>query len=128
MKASRDDLEGRRRSTQQACTVGYFTDLQSRFLEAALNELRVGTGKNENRAKHISYLDQDIAAQVLLIIQGQAQKWSETGKVSVRWGPSVRTSVAKMVERIMPLPGRNYWFLRRKAGGTRFTKTVQSFW
>ena len=102
LKACRDDLEERRRSTQQARTAGYFTELQSRFLEAALNELRVDTGRNENRAKHLSHLDH-IAAQVLLLIQGQAQKWAETGKVSAQWSPSVRTSVAKMVERIMPL-------------------------
>jgi len=103
LNAFRDDLEERRRSTQQARTAGYFTDLQSRFLEAALKELRVDTGRNENRAKHLSQLNQDVAAQVLLLIQGQAQKWAETGKVSAQWSPSVRTRVAKMVERIMPL-------------------------
>lgn len=106
LKAFREELEERRRSTQQARSAGYFTVLQSRFLATALEELRghgVDTGQDETRIKHVSNVDQDVAAQVLLLIQGQAQKWAETGRVSAYWGPSVRASVVKLVERLMPL-------------------------
>ncbi|WP_234837456.1 hypothetical protein [Sinorhizobium meliloti] len=39
----------------------------------------------------------------MLLIQGQAQKWAESGRVAVNWGTSVRANVGKLVERLMPL-------------------------
>jgi len=106
LKAFREELEAKRRSTIQARTAGHFTELQSRFLNAALDELRnrgVEHQVDTSRLKHISSLDQDVAAQVLLLIQGHAQKWAESGRVAVNWGTSVRASIGKLVERLMPL-------------------------
>lgn len=106
LKAFRQELEDKRLSETRERTSGHFTELQSKFLAAALDELRgrgVELRPDESSLKHISNLDQDVAAQVLLLIQGQAQKWAESGRVSVRWGPSVRMSVGKLVERLMPL-------------------------
>jgi hypothetical protein len=106
LKAFREELEAKRKSALQARTAGHFTELQSKFLDAALEELRkrgVDSPVETTRLKHISSLDQDVAAQVLLLIQGQAQKWAESGRVDVKWGTSVRTSIAKLVERLMPL-------------------------
>ena len=106
LKAFREELEARRRSTIQARSAGHFTELQSKFLNAALDELRnrgVEHQVDTLRLKHISNLDQDVAAQVLLLIQAQAQKWAESGRVAVNWGASVRASIGKLVERLMPL-------------------------
>jgi hypothetical protein len=106
LKAFREELEAKRRSTIQARTAGHFTELQSKFLNAALDELRnrgVEHQADTSRLKHISNLDQDVAAQVLLLIQAQAQKWAESGRVAVNWGTSVRASIGKLVERLMPL-------------------------
>lgn len=93
LKAYREELEAKRKSELQARTAGHFTELQSKFLNAALEELRkrgIDHQINTSRLKHISSLDQDIAAQALLLIQGQAQKWAESGRVDVKWGTSVR--------------------------------------
>jgi len=106
LKAFREELEAKRKSAFQARTVGHFTELQSKFLNEALEELRkrgIEHQVDTSRLKHISGLDQDIAAQVLLLIQGQAQKWAESGRVDVKWGTSVRASIGKLVERLMPL-------------------------
>lgn len=74
LKAFREELEEKRKSRIQARTAGHFTELQSKFLNAALDELRKrGVEQTDtSRLKHISSLDQDVAAQVLLLIQGQA--------------------------------------------------------
>jgi hypothetical protein len=45
----------------------------------------------------------DLAAQILLIIQGKAQNWVEDGRVAARWGPSARNSLGRLVERLLPL-------------------------
>lgn len=106
LKAFREELEAKRKSALQARTAGHFTELQSKFLNAALEELRkrgIEHQVDTSRLKHISNLDQDIAAQTLLLIQGQAQKWAESGRVAVKWGTSVRASIGKLVERLMPL-------------------------
>ncbi|MDX0203849.1 hypothetical protein GOB99_30475 [Sinorhizobium meliloti] len=106
LKAFREEFEAKRRSTIQGRTAGHFTELQSKFLNAALDELRnrgVEHQVDTSRLKHISSLDQDVAVQVLLLIQGQAQKWAESGRVAVNWGTSVRASIGKLVERLMPL-------------------------
>lgn len=106
LKAFREELEAKRKGALQARTAGHFTELQSKFLNAALDELRkrgVDYPVETTRLKHISSFDQDVAAQALLLIQGQAQKWAESGRVDVKWGTSVRTSIAKLVERLMPL-------------------------
>ncbi|MBB2677432.1 UNVERIFIED_ORG: hypothetical protein GGI61_000978 [Rhizobium esperanzae] len=39
LKAFREELEAKRRSTIQARSAGHFTELQSKFLNAALDEL-----------------------------------------------------------------------------------------
>ncbi|MCD7109648.1 hypothetical protein LRX75_11380 [Rhizobium sp. DKSPLA3] len=106
LKAFREELEAKRKSALQARTAGHFTELQAKFVKAALDELRnrgVGHQVNTSRLRHISALDQDVAAQVLLLIQGQGQKWAESGRVEVTWGTSVRASVGKLVERLMPI-------------------------
>lgn len=106
LKAFREEMEAKRKSALQAHTAGHFTELQSKFLSAALDELRERGIEHQvdiTRLKHISSLDQDVAAQALLLIQGQAQKWAESGRVAVRWGTSVRASIGKLVERLMPL-------------------------
>lgn len=106
LKAFREELEVKRKGRIQARTVGRFTELQLKFVNAALDELRkrgVETQADTSRMKHIASLNQDIAVQVLLLIQGQAQKWAENGRVAVNWGTSVRASVGKLVERLMPL-------------------------
>ncbi len=106
LKAFREELEAKRRSTIQSRSAGHFTELQSKFLNAALDELRnrgVEHQADTLPLKHISNLDQDVAAQVLLLIQAQAQKWAESGRVAVNWGASVRASIGKLVERLMPL-------------------------
>jgi hypothetical protein len=56
-----------------------------------------------SRARPLANLDRDVAAQVLLLIQGRAQAWVEDGRIATRWGPSVRNSVAKLVERLLPV-------------------------
>lgn len=89
LKAFREEMEAKRKSALQAHTAGHFTELQSKFLSAALDELRKRGIEHQvdiTRLKHISSLDQDVAAQALLLIQGQAQKWAESGRVAVRWG------------------------------------------
>lgn len=106
LKAFREELEAKRKSELRARTTEHFTELQSKFLNAALEELRkrgIDHQVDTSRLKHISSLDQDVAAQVLLLIQGQAQKWAESGRVAVSWGTSVRSSIGKLVERLMPL-------------------------
>lgn len=106
LKAFREELEAKRKSALQARTAGHFTELQSKFLNAALDELRkrgIEHQVDTTRLKHTSSLDQDVAAQVLLLIQGQAQKWAENGRVAVNWGTSVRASIGKLVDRLMPL-------------------------
>lgn len=106
LKAFREELDAKRKSALQARIAGHFTELQSKFLNAALEELRrrgIEHQVDTSRLKHISNLDQDIAAQTLLLIQGQAQKWAESGRVAVKWGTSVRASIGKLVERLMPL-------------------------
>ncbi len=106
MKAFREELEAKRKSALQAHAAGHFTELQSKFLNAALDELRrrgIEHKVDTSRLKHISSLDQDVAAQVLLLIQGQARKWAENGRVAVKWGTSVRASIGKLVDRLMPL-------------------------
>jgi len=106
LKAFREELEAKRKGSLQARIAGHFTELQSKFLNEALEELRkrgIEHQVDTSRLKHISSLDQDIAAQVLLLIQGQAQKWAESGRVDGKRGTSVRASIGKLVERLMPL-------------------------
>lgn len=106
LRAFQHELEKKRKSKIQARTAGHFTELQSKFLHAALNELSnrgIAHQADTSKLKHVSNLDQDTAAQVVLLIQGQAKKWAENGRVAVTWGTSVRNSVAKLVERLMPL-------------------------
>jgi hypothetical protein len=54
-------------------------------------------------ARPLVTLDRDVAAQVLLLIQGRAQVWVEEGRIATRWGRSVRNSVGRLVERLLPL-------------------------
>lgn len=106
LKAFREELKAKRKSELQARTAGHVTELQSKFLNAALEELRnrgIDHQVDRSRLNHISSLNQDVAAQVLLLIQGQAQKWAESGRIAVNWGTSVRASIAKLVERLMTL-------------------------
>lgn len=67
LKAFREELEVKRKGSIQARSAGHFTELQSKFVNAALDELRkcgVELQVDTSRMKHISSFDQDVAAQV----------------------------------------------------------------
>src|SRR5690349_11645435 len=50
-------------------------------------------------AKPLANLDRDVAAQVLLLIQGRAQTWVEEGRIATRWGPSVAAATPGIRDR-----------------------------
>ncbi|MER9482542.1 hypothetical protein NKI74_24670 [Mesorhizobium sp. M0494] len=55
------------------------------------------------RGSRLPDLDADLAAQILLLIQGRARDWVEEGLIATRWAPSVQSSAARLVERLLPL-------------------------
>jgi len=69
----------------------------------------------------LAHLDRDVAAQILLLIQGRAQTWVEEGRIATRWGPSVRNSVAKLVERLLPMARQQLVVFETASKRTSFT-------
>lgn len=73
---------------------------------AALTELSgrgIDVGAAQPRGSRLPDLDADLVAQILLLIQGRAQDWVEEGRIATRWGTSVQSSAARLVERLLPL-------------------------
>ncbi|TBZ68769.1 hypothetical protein E0H64_13935 [Rhizobium leguminosarum bv. viciae] len=105
LAAFREELEAKRRDELREKTAESLSKLQRRFLELALAEMNSkGAGLAPPLgARPLVNLDRDVAAQVLLLIQGRAQVWVEEGRIATRWGPSVRNSVGRLVERLLPL-------------------------
>ncbi|KAA3509294.1 hypothetical protein CPJ18_22775 [Agrobacterium rosae] len=103
--AFREELDTKRRDELRAKTAESLSKLQRQFLEMALSDMNNrGAGiASPPGAKPLANLDRDVAAQILLLIQGRAQAWVEDGRIATRWGPSVRNSVAKLVERLLPM-------------------------
>ncbi|WP_246724853.1 hypothetical protein [Rhizobium leguminosarum] len=103
--AFREELDTKRRDELRAKTAESLSKLQRQFLEMALSEMNNrGAGIAPlPGARPLANLDRDVAAQVLLLIQGRAQAWVEQGRIASRWGPSVRNSVAKLIERLLPM-------------------------
>ncbi|UWM85219.1 hypothetical protein [Rhizobium sp. SRDI969] len=103
--AFREELDTKRRDELRAKTAESLSKLQRQFLEMALSEMNnqdAGIAPPPG-ARPLANLDRDVAAQVLLLVQGRAQAWVEEGRIATRWGPSVRNSVAKLVERLLPM-------------------------
>ncbi|AUW47179.1 hypothetical protein CUJ84_pRLN3000040 (plasmid) [Rhizobium leguminosarum] len=103
--AFREELDTKRRNELRAKTAESLSKLQRQFLEMALSEMNSrGAGiAPPPGARSLVNLDRDVAAQVLLLIQGRAKAWVEEGRIATRWGPPVRNSVAKLVERLLPM-------------------------
>ncbi len=105
LAAFREELEIKRRDQVRAQTAESLSKLQRQFIEVAFAEMNSrGDGiAPPPGARPLVNLDRDVAAQVLLLIQGQAQAWVQEGRIATRWGPSVRNSVGRLVERLLPL-------------------------
>lgn len=103
--AFREELDAARRDELRAKTAESLSKLQRQFLNMALSNMNNQGASIAPPAttKPLANLDRDVAAQVLLLIQGRAQAWVEDGHIATRWGPSVRNSVAKLVERLLPM-------------------------
>lgn len=92
--AFREEVDAKRRDQARARAADSLSKLQRQFYDAALSELSgrgidVGAAKSQG-GRRLSELNRDVAAQILLLIQGRAEKWVEEGRVAARWGPSVR--------------------------------------
>lgn len=107
LAAFREEVDAKRRDLARARAADSLSELQRQFYDVALSELG-GRGIDVDAAKFngrrkLSELDRDLAAQILLLVQARAEKWVEEGRVATRWGPSVRNSVGRLVERLLPL-------------------------
>ncbi|MES0057284.1 hypothetical protein NKJ66_27280 [Mesorhizobium sp. M0078] len=106
LAAFREELETRRREAARERAAESFSKLQREFYLAALTELSgrcIDVGAAQPRGSRLPDLDADLAAQILLLIQGRAQDWVEEGRIATRWGTSVQSSAARLVERLLPL-------------------------
>lgn len=102
--AFREEIEAKRRDEQRERSAESLSKLQRQFLELALLEINSkSTGTAPLSPRPLVDIDLDIAAQALLIIQGKAQAWVEEGRIATRWGPSVRNTVGRLIERLLPL-------------------------
>jgi hypothetical protein len=88
--AFREELDTKRRDELRAKAAGSLSKLQREFLETALSDMNNrGAGLAPPAgARPLAHLDRDVAAQVLLLIQGRAQTWVEDGGIATRWGPT----------------------------------------
>lgn len=122
LAAFREELDTKRRDELRAKTAESLSKLQRQFLEMALSEMnKRGAGiASPPGAKPLANLDRDMAAQVLLLIQGRAQAWVEDGRIATRWGPSVRNSVAKLVERLLPMARQQLVLFETESKRTSF--------
>lgn len=102
--AFREELEAKRRDEQRERSAESLSKLQREFLELALLEINSkSTGTAPLGPRPLVDIDLDIAAQALLIIQGKARAWVEEGRIATRWGPPVRNTVSRLIERLLPL-------------------------
>ncbi|WP_430244373.1 hypothetical protein [Neorhizobium sp. DAR64861/K0K2] len=107
LAAFREEVEVKQRDQARARAAKSLSKLQRQFYDAALSELS-GRGIDVDSAKpqgggRLPEIDRDVVAQILLLIQGGAEKWVEDGRVPTRWGPSVRNSVGRLIERLLPV-------------------------
>ncbi|WP_421423749.1 hypothetical protein [Agrobacterium rosae] len=83
--AFREELDTKRRDELRAKTAESLSKLQRQFLEMALSDMNNrGAGIAPPGAKPLANLDRDVAAQILLLIQGRAQAWVEDGRIAMR--------------------------------------------
>ncbi|MER8802242.1 hypothetical protein [Mesorhizobium sp. M0998] len=106
LAAFREELEAKRRDALRAKAAGSLSKLQREFYEAALTDLAsrgVDVDAAQPRGSRLPDIDPDLAAQLLVAIQDRCQDWVGEGKIATRWGSSVRSSVASLVDRLLPL-------------------------
>jgi len=107
LAAFREEIDVKRKELVRVYAAEFLSKLQRQFFEAALVELKargVDVGSAEtNPGRPLLHLDSNLAAQILLVIQGKAQSWVEDGRVAAGWGPPARKSLGRLVERLLPL-------------------------
>lgn len=107
LAAFREEIESNRRDQTRLRAAESLTPVQREILEVAVDELRSrGVDLREVAARGtrpLSHVDPDLAAQILLLVQGQARKWMEDGRINRKWGNSVRSSLSQLVERLVPI-------------------------
>jgi hypothetical protein len=106
LAAFREEIDRNRREAARVRAAESLSKLQLQFYEAALSDLRARGVEVEGakvRGSRLPELDPAIATQILLLIQNRAQDWIKEGKVTARWGHSIQGSMAKLVEKLLPL-------------------------
>ncbi|MES0038865.1 hypothetical protein NKJ74_26990 [Mesorhizobium sp. M0046] len=105
LAAFREELETRRLEAARERAAESLSKLQREFYLAALTELSgrgIDVRAAHPRGSRLPDLDPDLAAQILLLIQGRAQDWVEEGRIATRWGTSVQSSATGLVEQLLP--------------------------
>ena len=105
--AFRQELEEKRLASIRARSSEVLTPLQRQFYDIALSEIARRRDKDSDEKdvarNRISELDGDTAAQILLLVQGNAQLWVEQGRVAAFWGTALRNTIGRLVERLLPV-------------------------
>lgn len=106
LRAFREEIERGRKAAVRAQTAEMLTKLQQQFYDAALADLStrgIDVAAAKTRGGRLPDLDEDLAAQILLLIQNRAHDWVEQRVIPTSWVHSVEQSAANLVGRILPL-------------------------
>lgn len=104
--AFREEVDRKRRDASRIKSAGLLSKIQKQFYQAALSDLNrrgVEVETAELQGSRLPDIPSDIAAQILLLVQRRGHEWVEEGKVTAHWSYSVQSSVAKLVENLLPM-------------------------
>ena len=138
LPAFRDEIDRNRRKAAEARAAGSLSNLQRQFYQAALSDLQgrgIDVDGAEARGSRLPALSPDIAAQILLLIQGRAHDWVKEGKVAASLGHLALSSAANLVAKLLPYArpqllifeseGRKGWTANGPAVLVRLTAHLQ---
>lgn len=106
LAAFREEVERSRQKAARAISAVSLSNLQQQFYRAALSDLH-GRGLDVKgaalRGSRLPDINPDLATQILLAIQNRGYEWVKDGKVVATWAHPARNSLAKLVERLLPI-------------------------
>ncbi|MDK1389974.1 hypothetical protein QN224_32130 [Sinorhizobium sp. 8-89] len=104
--AFREEIERSRRELARTRSAESLSKLQQQFFRAALSDLQgrgVDVRGTELRGGRLAEVNPDVTVQILLAIQNRGHEWIKEGKVAATWAHPAQSSLAGLVERLLPL-------------------------